>query len=120
MRILIVDDALFMRVTLEKILTKEGHEVVGHAGNGLEALAAYKKLKPDLVTMDMSMPEMDGVKAVGELKKIDPDAKVIMVSAMAQEMIVKDAIIAGALDFILKPFKPEKVLESVGRIAKRI
>ena len=120
MRVLIVDDALFMRVTLEKILSGAVHEVVGHAANGIEALNAYKKHKPDLVTMDMSMPEMDGISAVRELKKIDQNAKIIMVSAMGQEMIVKDAIFAGASDFIIKPFRPEKVLESIGKIANKL
>jgi two-component system chemotaxis response regulator CheY len=120
MRILIVDDALFMRITLEKILKKADYEVVGQAVNGKEALEAYKNLQPDLVTMDMSMPEMDGIQAVREIKKIDPNAKIIMVSAMGQEMIVRDAIVAGAVDFINKPFKPEKVLQSIGKIANKL
>ncbi len=120
MRILIVDDASFMRITLERILSSAGYEVVGHAANGIEAVEAYKKHSPDLVTMDMTMPEMDGVQAVKEIRELDPQARVIMVSAMGQEFVMKEAIAAGALDFIVKPFKPDKVLEAVRKVARNL
>jgi two-component system chemotaxis response regulator CheY len=112
-RVLITDDALFMRVTLKNILTKNGYEVVGEASNGKEAVQLYQNHKPDLVTMDITMPEMDGISAVKEIKKIDPQAKVIMCSAMGQKNMVMEAVSAGARDFIVKPFQPDKVLESI-------
>ncbi len=112
-RILIVDDAAFMRMMLRDILTKNGYEVVGEAENGVQAVEKYKELKPDLVTMDITMPEMDGITAVKEIKKLDPGAKIIMVSAMGQQAMVIEAIQAGALDFVVKPFQPDRVLEAV-------
>lgn len=112
-RILITDDALFMRVTLKNILTKGGYEVVGEASNGLEAVKMFQNHKPDLVTMDITMPEMDGIAAVKEIRKLDPQAKVIMCSAMGQKTMIMEAVTAGARDFIVKPFQPDKVLESV-------
>ncbi len=112
-RILIVDDAAFMRMMLRDILTKNGYEVVGEAENGAQAVEKYKELKPDLVTMDITMPEMDGITAVKEIKKLDPGAKIIMVSAMGQQAMVIEAIQAGALDFVVKPFQPDRVLEAV-------
>jgi len=115
-RILIVDDAAFMRMMLKDILTKNGYTVVGEAENGLVAVEMYKELKPDLVTMDITMPEMDGITAVKEIKKIDPGAKIIMCSAMGQQAMVIDSIQAGAQDFIVKPFQPERVLEAVEKV----
>ncbi len=115
-RILIVDDAAFMRMMLKDILTKNGYTVVGEAENGLVAIEKYKELKPDLVTMDITMPEMDGITAVKEIKKIDPGAKIIMCSAMGQQAMVIDSIQAGAQDFIVKPFQPERVLEAVEKV----
>ncbi len=112
-RILIVDDAAFMRMMIKNILTSNGYEVVGEAENGLQAVEKYKELKPDLVTMDITMPEMDGIAAVKEIKKIDPNARVIMCSAMGQQSMVIEAIQAGAKDFIVKPFNPQRVLEAV-------
>lgn len=120
MRILIVDDASFMRITLERILTGAGYEVVGQASNGIEAVDSYKKYNPDLVTMDMTMPEMDGVQVIKKIRGINPQARIVMVSAMGQEFVIKEAIAAGALDFIVKPFKPDKVLEAVGKIARKL
>jgi two-component system chemotaxis response regulator CheY len=115
-RVLITDDALFMRVTLKNMLTKSGYEVVGEASNGRESVEMYKSLKPDLVTMDITMPEMDGISAVREIKQFDTNAKVIMCTAMGQKNMVMEAVQAGAKDFIVKPFQPDKVLESVQKL----
>lgn len=115
-RVLVTDDALFMRVMLKNILTQHGYEVAGEATNGREAVEMYKNLKPDLVTMDITMPEMDGISAVREIKKIDPDARIVMVTAMGQKNLVVEAIQAGAKDFIVKPFQPERVIESVQKL----
>lgn len=115
-RILIVDDAAFMRMMLKDILTKNGYTVVGEAENGAVAVEKYKELRPDLVTMDITMPEKDGITAVKEIRAIDPNAKIIMCSAMGQQAMVIDAIQAGAKDFIVKPFQPERVLEAVSKI----
>lgn len=112
-RVLIVDDAAFMRMMIKNILTSNGYEVVGEAENGVQAVEKYKELKPDLVTMDITMPEMDGIAAVKEIKKIDPNARIIMCSAMGQQSMVIEAIQAGAKDFIVKPFNPQRVLEAV-------
>ena len=112
-RILVVDDAAFMRMMVKDILSKNGYEVVGEAENGLKAVEKYQELKPDLTTMDITMPEMDGISAVKAIRKIDPSAKVIMCSAMGQQSMVVEAIQAGARDFIVKPFQPDRVLEAV-------
>lgn len=108
-----VDDAAFMRMMLKDILLKGGFEIAGEATNGAEAVRLYQELKPDLVTMDITMPEVDGITAVKEIKKIDPNAKVVMVSAMGQQAMVIEAIQAGASDFIVKPFQPDRVLEAL-------
>ncbi|CAM3142106.1 response regulator [Paenibacillus lupini] len=112
-RILIVDDAAFMRMMIRDILTKNGYEVVGEAQDGAQAVEKYKELKPDLITMDITMPEMDGISALKEVKKLDPNAKVIMCSAMGQQAMVIDAIQAGAKDFIVKPFQADRVIEAI-------
>ncbi len=117
-KVLIVDDAVFMRMKLRDILEKNGYEVVGEAQNGLEAVEKYKQEKPDLVTMDITMPEMDGVAALKEIKAQDPDAKVVMCSAMGQQSMVMEAIQSGALDFIVKPFDTDRVLQSLERVMK--
>lgn len=117
-RVLVVDDALFMRRMLSDILKKEGIEIVGEAENGKEAIEKYQQFKPDLVTMDIVMPkteEIDGIGAVKEIMKIDPQAKIIMVSAMGQHSLVVEAIQAGAKDFVTKPFQPSRVIEAVKR-----
>jgi len=114
-KVLIVDDAAFMRMMLKDILVKNGYEVVGEVSNGAEAVATYKEMKPDIVTMDITMPEMDGITAVKEIKKIDPKAKIVMVSAMGQQALVIEAIKAGALDFIVKPFQPDRVLDALSK-----
>jgi two-component system, chemotaxis family, chemotaxis protein CheY len=118
-RVLIVDDALFMRRMLADILKKEGFEICGEAENGKESVNKYQELKPDLVTMDIVMPKMeeiDGVAAVKEIVKIDPRARIIMVSAMGQHSLVVEAIQAGAKDFVTKPFQPSRVIEAVKRV----
>jgi two-component system chemotaxis response regulator CheY len=115
-RVLIVDDAAFMRMMLRNMLTKFGFEVVGEAKNGIDAVKQYTDLKPDVVTMDITMPEMDGIIAVGEILKIDQYAKIIMCSAMAQKKLIVDAIMAGAKDFIAKPFQEEKVQEALVKV----
>ena len=118
-KVLVVDDALFMRKMLIDILKKEGFEVCGEAENGKDAIEQYKQLKPDLVTMDIVMPKMDevdGIAAVREIMKIDPQAKIIMVSAMGQHVLVVEAIQAGAKDFITKPFQPSRITEALKRL----
>lgn len=112
-RVLVVDDAAFMRMMVRDILTKNGYEVVGEAENGMKAVEKYSELHPDLTTMDITMPEMDGISAVKAIKKIDPNAKIIMCSAMGQQAMVIEAIQAGARDFIVKPFQADRVLEAV-------
>ncbi|MBP1904178.1 response regulator [Paenibacillus turicensis] len=114
-RILIVDDAAFMRMMIRDILTKNGFEVVGEAQDGAQAVEKYKELHPDLITMDITMPEMDGIAALKEIKKIEPSAKVIMCSAMGQQAMVIDAIQAGAKDFIVKPFQSDRVVEAINK-----
>ncbi|MBB5356136.1 two-component system chemotaxis response regulator CheY [Anoxybacillus mongoliensis] len=115
-RILIVDDAKFMRMTLANILKKANHEVIGEAENGQEAIELYIQLKPDVVTLDITMPVMSGLEAVKEIKLHDPDAKIIMCSAMGQQKMVVEAIEAGALDFIVKPFDESRVMEAIQRV----
>ncbi len=112
-RILVVDDAAFMRMMIKDILSKNGFEIVGEAENGQKALEKWQELRPDLTTMDITMPEMDGISAVKEIKKIDANAKVIMCSAMGQQAMVIEAIQSGARDFIVKPFQPDRVIEAV-------
>jgi len=114
-RILIVDDAAFMRMMIRDILTKNGFEVVGEAQDGAQAIEKFKELIPDLITMDITMPEMDGIAALKEIKKLDPNAKVIMCSAMGQQAMVIDAIQAGAKDFIVKPFQSDRVIEAINK-----
>lgn len=112
-RILIVDDAAFMRMMLKDILTKNGYEIAGEAENGQRAVELYRELRPDAVTMDITMPEMDGITAVKEIKKIDPGARIVMCSAMGQQLMVMEAIQAGARDFVVKPFQQERVLQAL-------
>jgi len=115
-RILVVDDAAFMRMMIKDILKKNGYEVVGEAQDGAQAVEQYKELTPDLVTMDITMPEMDGITALKEIKKINPDAKIVMCSAMGQQAMVIDAIQAGAKDFIVKPFQADRVIEAIEKV----
>jgi two-component system chemotaxis response regulator CheY len=112
-RVLIVDDAAFMRLSLRRIMEKCEYEVVGEAENGLKAVQLYKQLKPDLVTMDLTMPELGGVDAIKLIKQIDNNAKVIVISSMGHEILVKEAIVAGAISFIVKPYKEEFVVKQL-------
>lgn len=114
--VLIVDDAMFMRHSLRQILEKNNYKVIGEAENGIKALMQYKELRPDIVTMDITMPEMSGIEALQLIKKIDPQAKIVMISAMGQESMVRDSIVAGAQGFLVKPFKEEDVLKSLNRL----
>lgn len=115
-RVLVTDDAAFMRMQLRDIISKAGHEVVGDAENGKVAIEKYKELRPDLVTMDITMPEMNGVDAVKEIKKVDPNAKIIMCSAMGQQRMVVEAIQAGAKDFLVKPFSADRIEEALRKV----
>ena len=114
--ILIVDDAAFMRMMIRDVLTKNGFEIVGEAENGQKAIEKYKELTPELVIMDITMPEVDGIQAVKEIKKADASAKIIMCSAMGQQAMVIEAIQAGAKDFIVKPFQADRVVEAVNKV----
>ncbi|MCC6831544.1 MAG: response regulator [Thermoleophilia bacterium] len=111
--VLIADDAAFMRMMIKNILTEAGYEIAGEAENGAVAVAKYKELKPDLTTMDITMPEMDGLQALKEIRSADPSARVVMCSAMGQQSMVIESIQAGAKDFIVKPFQPDRVLEAI-------
>ncbi|PRR82827.1 response regulator [Clostridium vincentii] len=115
-KVLIVDDAAFMRMMIKDILQKNNFEVVGEASNGIIAVEMYKKERPDVVTMDITMPDMDGIEAVKAIKAFDPSAKIIMCSAMGQQSMVMDAIKAGARDFIVKPFQADRVLEAINKV----
>ncbi|HEY8470677.1 MAG TPA: response regulator [Longimicrobiales bacterium] len=114
--VLICDDAIFMRTVLGDILRQAGFQVVGEAETGAEAVAKYRELQPDLVTMDIVMPDMSGIDAVREIIKEHPKARIVMCSAMGQQALVVEAIQAGARDFIVKPFQPSRVLEAVQRV----
>ena len=115
-RVLIVDDAAFMRMMLKDILIKNGLEVVGEAVNGADAIEKFQELQPDIVTMDITMPEMDGITAVKEIRASHPQAKIIMCSAMGQQPMVLEAIQAGAKDFIVKPFQADRVIDSINKV----
>lgn len=117
-RVLIVDDAAFMRMMIRDILVKNGYEVAGEAANGSEAVLKYQELRPDVTTMDITMPEMDGITAVREIRKIDPNARIIMCSAMGQQAMVLDAIQAGARDFIVKPFQEDRVIDAIKKVLR--
>lgn len=114
--ILICDDAAFMRMMIKDILTKNGYNVVGEAENGLKAIEKYSETKPDLVLMDITMPEMDGIQALKKIRSMDSSAQVIMCSAMGQQAMVIDSIQSGAKDFIVKPFQADRVLEAVKKV----
>ena len=114
--VLICDDAIFMRTMIGDILTQAGFQIVGEAETGVQAVEKYRSLKPDLVTMDIVMPDMGGIDAVREIIKEDPGAKILMCCAMGQQALVIEAIQAGARDFVVKPFQPSRVLEAVQRV----
>ncbi len=115
-RILVVDDAAFMRMMIKDIITKNGYEVAGEAENGAVAVAKYKELSPDLVLMDITMPEVDGIQAVKQIKAFDANAKVVMCSAMGQQAMVIEAIQSGAKDFIVKPFQADRIIEAIKKV----
>ena len=115
-RVLVVDDAAFMRKVVSDALASGGHEVVGEAGNGAEAVQRFQELSPELVTLDITMPEKDGLEALGEIISLDPSARVLMCSALGQESKVIESIQKGAKDFVVKPFQPSRVLEAVQRV----
>ena len=115
-RVLLVDDAVFIRNSLKMILEKNGFTVVGQASDGLEGVKLYEELKPDIVTMDVTMPNMDGLEALKRIRQADKNAKIVMITAMGKEEIVREAIISGATSFIVKPFNEEKVLAVVNKI----
>jgi two-component system chemotaxis response regulator CheY len=117
-KVLIVDDAAFMRMAIRSILEKAGFEVVGEAENGTVGVTKYKLCQPDIVTLDITMSEMDGIQALKAIRQINPNAKIIMVSAMGQEPMVKEAIISGAKSFIVKPFKEDHVISVLNKIAE--
>ena len=114
--ILVCDDAAFMRMMIKDILTKNGYNIAGEAENGLKAVEKYNELKPDLVLMDITMPEMDGIQALKSIKSADPGATVIMCSAMGQQAMVIESIQSGAKDFIVKPFQADRVIEAVKKV----
>jgi two-component system, chemotaxis family, chemotaxis protein CheY len=114
-RVLVVDDAAFMRKVLGDALTSGGHEVVGEAANGNQAVDSFQQLRPELITLDITMPEKDGLAALAEIMAIDPAAKVIMCSALGQESKVLESIKLGAKDFVVKPFQAGRVLEAIGK-----
>lgn len=114
--VLIVDDAAFMRVTIKNMLEKNGFSVVGEAENGKVAVNKYHELKPDLVTMDITMPEMDGLEALKTIMQINPAARIVMMTAMGQQGMVKEAVMAGAKGFIVKPFKEETVVSALAKL----
>ncbi len=107
-----------MRMMIRDILIKNGYEVAGEAANGNEAVLKYQELRPDVTTMDITMPEMDGITAVREIRKVDPNARIIMCSAMGQQAMVLDAIQAGARDFIVKPFQEDRVIDAIKKVLR--
>lgn len=113
--VLIIDDAAFMRMSLKMMLEKNGYKVIGEADGGASGLRKYQELKPDIVTMDITMPDMDGITAVKEIRKIDPQAVIVMCSAMGQEAMIRDAIIAGAKGFVVKPFTEDVVVKALSK-----
>ena len=115
-RVLICDDAAFMRQSLKVIIEKAGFEIAGNAANGAEAVKKYSEIKPDIVTMDITMPEMDGIEAVKEIIKQDSNAKILMVSAMGQQGLIIEAMRSGAKGFIIKPFQEEKIVDALTKI----
>ena len=115
-KVMICDDAAFMRMMIKDILTKNGYNIAGEAENGQKAVEKYAELKPDLVLMDITMPEMDGIEALKKIKALDPGAKIIMCSAMGQQAMVIESIQSGAKDFIVKPFQADRVIEAVQKV----
>lgn len=118
-RVLLADDALFMREMIREIIEPEGFEVVGEASNGVEAVDRFREFQPDVITMDIVMPKLSGIDAVLQIVELDPSARIVMCSALGQEALVTEALKAGASDFIVKPFKPEDVLGTLARVLEK-
>lgn len=118
-KILVVDDAAFMRMTIKKMVTAHGHTVVAEAGNGVEAVKKYSEQKPDIVLLDITMPEMDGVSALKRIREQDPKAKVVICSAMGQQAMVAQAIQNGAKDFVVKPFEESRLIAAIDRVVSK-
>ena len=114
-KVLVVDDAAFMRASIKNTLEKNGYAVVGEAENGAVGVRKFKELNPDIVTLDITMPEMDGINALKEIRKVNSNANIIMISAMGQEGLVKEAIISGAKGFVVKPFQEETIIKALGK-----
>ncbi len=114
-RVLVIDDAAFMRKMLGDVLNKAGHEVVGEGANGNEAVERYQELRPDIMTLDITMPEKDGLTALKEILSVEPGARIVMCSALGQESKVLEAIKAGARDFVVKPFQADRVVDAIGK-----
>jgi len=115
-KVLVVDDAAFMRMAIKNILVKNGFEVIDEAVDGIDAVKKYKQLKPDIVTMDITMPDMNGLEALKAIIAFDPEAKVVMVSAMGQEKLVLEAITSGAKSFVIKPYKEDHIIQTLNKI----
>jgi two-component system chemotaxis response regulator CheY len=120
LKVLVVDDAIFMRRMISDILVENGMEIVGEADTGAKAIERYKELRPDLVTMDIIMPEMNGIDAVRKIVEFDAQAKVVMCSALGQQALVQDAITAGARDFLIKPFNAARVVEVIAKVFNQV
>lgn len=116
-RVLVVDDAAFMRLAIKNVLEKNGFEVVAEAENGKDGIEKYVEFRPDIVTMDITMPDMTGIEALKKIREIDPNSKIVMISAMGQERMVKEAILSGAKSFIVKPYKEEHITQTLQKIA---
>ncbi|MBQ9624712.1 MAG: response regulator [Clostridia bacterium] len=115
--VLVVDDAAFMRVSIKNMISKHGFEVIGEAENGVQAVEKYKELNPDIVTLDITMPEMTGLEALKEIMKINPGAVCVMCSALGQESMVREAVVAGAKGFVVKPFKEDVIVSALQKFA---
>ena len=117
-KVMIVDDAAFMRASIRRMIESQDYEVVAEAADGIEAIEKYKKFKPDLITMDITMPNMTGIEALKGMRGLDKEVRVVMVSAMGQEKLIKEAVINGASSFIVKPFQSDKLLQVLNGITK--
>lgn len=117
--VLVVDDAAFMRLTIKKILESNGHAMVGEASNGKEAVIQYESLRPDVVILDITMPDMNGVEALNKIKQLDPDVKVIICSAMGNQNMLAQTIECGAKDFVVKPFQPERLVAAIEKVVSK-
>ena len=118
-KMMIVDDASFMQASIKLMIEKHGFQVIAEAVNGLDAIGKYKESKPDLVTMDITMPEMSGIESLKKIREMDPKANIVMVSAMGQEALIREAVVSGASSFIVKPFKEDKLVEVLQQVVTK-